>query len=95
MLNKDFVSFNFLKKENYAGSMQGMRYRLSKQGKSPELKLEVTIWPEPFSYPATPDEQKQTIEFVFSNEGKEQATDWINEQYELKKELWDKVNPYK
>lgn len=96
MINKeDFVSLNFLKKENYTGSMQGMRYRLSKQGENPELKLEVTIWPEPFSYTVTPDEQKQRVEFEFSKDGKDQAADWLNEQYERQKELWNRVNPYR
>lgn len=85
------ISLNFLKKENYTGSMQGMRYMLRKEGE----KLEVTIWPEPFSYQATKQELKQSNEFEFSNEGKEQALDWVNKQYEQQKELWDSVNPYK
>lgn len=96
MLDKQtFISLNFLKKENYSGSMQGMRYRLSKDGESPDLKLKVTIWPEPYSFEVTKEELKQTTEFEFGIEGKNQAVDWLNEQYELQKELWDRVNPYK
>ncbi len=96
MINKEnLVSLNFLMKENFAGSMQGMRYRLSKIGEMPDFKLEVTIWPEPYSYLATPKEQKQIVEFEFSNDGKDQAVDWLNEQYEQQKELWNKTNPYK
>lgn len=96
MINKEnLVSLNFLMKENFTGSMQGMRYQFSRIGEKPNFKLEVTIWPEPFSYKATPDNQKQKAEFVFSNDGKDQAVDWLNEQYELQNELWNKVNPYK
>ncbi|MFA9376963.1 MAG: hypothetical protein ACERKZ_09450 [Lachnotalea sp.] len=93
--NEHFVSLNFLKKENYSGSMQGMRYRLRKQGEKEELKLVVAIWTEPFSYPATAEEQKQYKEFVFNEDGINQAVDWLNEQYEIQRELWDSVNPYK
>jgi hypothetical protein len=96
MISKEnFVSLNFLNKENFAGSMQGMRYRLGRIGEKPDFKLEVTIWPEPFSYPNTPDEQKQTVEFAYSEDGKNQAVDWLNEQYKLQNELWNSVNPYK
>jgi hypothetical protein len=92
---EDIVSFNFIKKENFTGSMQGMRYRLSKQRNDSEDKLEVVIWPEPFAFTVTPEEQKQRIEFDFNQEGKNQAVDWLNEQYEKQKELWNRVNPYK
>jgi hypothetical protein len=95
MIEKEsFISLNFLKKEDYTGSLQGMRYRLSKEGESPDLKLKITIWPEPYCYQVTKEELKQTTEFEFSKEGKNQAVDWLNEQYEKQKELWDSVNPY-
>ncbi|WP_099467547.1 hypothetical protein [Konateibacter massiliensis] len=95
MLDKNnFVSFNFLKKESYTGSMKGMRYRLNKEAE-PEVKLKVTIWPEPYSYEMTKEEKKQTAEFEFSKEGEEAAVEWLNEQYEAQKELWDSVNPHR
>lgn len=96
MINKEgFVSINFLKKEKFAGSMQGMRYRLSKAGEAPDLKIEVVIWPEPFAYTSTPEEKKKKTEFEFSVNGIEQSVDWLNEQYESQIELWNSVNPYK
>ena len=35
------------------------------------------------------DEKKLTKEFPFSEEGKLAAVDWLNEQYESRKEEWD------
>lgn len=92
---KTFISLNFLKKENYTGSMQGMRYRISKETQEEELKLKVIIWPEPYSFDMTKEEKKQDALFEFSKEGKDEAVDWINEQYRTQKDLWDSVNPYK
>ena len=51
--------------------------------------LMATVWPEPFSYENTDDEKKLTKEFPFSEEGKLAAVDWLNEQYESRKEEWD------
>ena len=86
MLKKEtFVPIQFFKKEAYTGSMMGMRYRIKKE----EEGLEATVYPEPYSYEATPDEQKTKEVFPFSEEGREQAVDWINRQYEEKIEKWE------
>ncbi|OYO76203.1 hypothetical protein CG709_15705, partial [Lachnotalea glycerini] len=64
MIDKEnFVSFNFLKKENYTGSMQGMRYQLSKEEENEVFKLRTTIWPEPYSFQVTKEEKKQSHDF--------------------------------
>ena len=55
------------------------------------MKLEVTIWPEPFGYAATPEKRKQRMDFSFSQNGLEEAVDWMNGQYEGQKALWDVV----
>ncbi|KAB1440138.1 GNAT family acetyltransferase [Candidatus Galacturonibacter soehngenii] len=96
MLEKEkFISLNFLKKETFTGSLKGMRYRLCKEVQDEKSLLKVTIWPEPYCFEVTNEEQKQSVVFEFSNEGKDMAVDWLNEQYETKKEVWDSVNPYK
>ena len=41
-------------------------------------RLKASLWPEPFAYAATPDEQKQSEEFEFSEEGILAAVDWMN-----------------
>ena len=85
MLKKEtFVPIQFFKKEAYTGSMNGMRYRVNKI----EEGLEAVVYPEPYCYEATPDEQKTKAVFDFSDEGLEQIVNWINQQYEEKLDLW-------
>ncbi len=89
MFDKDhFVSLNILKKEVYSGSMKGMRYRLEKVGEKTELKILVHIWPEPLCFDKTAEEKKKSKEFEFSMDGKDQIVTWLNEEYEVNKDLW-------
>lgn len=92
MIDKDrFHVLNYVKKEEYTGSMDGMRYMLKKKTVGEEARLEVIIWPEPLGYARTPEKKKQRMEFEFSNAGLEQAVDWMNEQYEVQSALWKLV----
>lgn len=78
-----FINLNILKKEDYTGSMDGMRYRLIKAEDGENgARLQVTVWPEPFCFDKTPEEKKTTEEFAFSEEGKADAVDWLNSQWE-------------
>lgn len=89
MLDKEtFHPLNYIKKEEYSGSMEGMRYLLKKVKSGEEDVIRVTIWPEPFNLLHTPEELKESIEVPLTTEGVEQATDWINERYEAEKEKW-------
>lgn len=89
MIDKEkFHVLNYVKKEDYTGSMDGMRYMLKKKAAGEEMKLEVIIWPEPFGYGKTPDQKKQRKEFPFREDGLEQAVNWMNEQYEEQGALW-------
>lgn len=90
MIDKErFHIFNYIKKEEYCASMDGMRYMLKKKDTEEGQKLEVIIWPEPYCYAKTPEENKQRIEFEFSTDGVATAADWLNEQYTLQKPLWE------
>lgn len=84
LIKETFVPLQFFKKEAYTGSMKGMRYRIKKE----EEGLEVTVYPQPYCYEATPDEKKTKTVFSFSEEGREQALEWINEQFTEKQDLW-------
>lgn len=79
----DFLSLNFVKKEDFTGSYQGMRFMLHQETVEEEKKLKVYIWSEPLCFDATPDEEKLSELFAFSEEGLAQAIDWMNERYEL------------
>lgn len=90
MIDKErFHIFNYIKKEEYCASMDGMRYMLKKKDAEDGPKLEVIIWPQPYCYAKTPEENKQRMEFEFSAGGVEQAADWLNEQYMQQKPLWE------
>ena len=81
----DLLSLNFVKKEDYTGSYQGLRYMLRQATVEDEKKLQVYIWPEPFGFEATPEEKKLSELFPFSEDGMTQAIDWMNERYEMVK----------
>ena len=83
MLTREaFLSLNFVKKEDFTGSYQGMRFMLHQAQVEEEKKLQVYLWSEPFGFEATPDEKKISRFFAFSEEGLAEAIDWMNEQYE-------------
>ena len=79
---EDFLSLNFVKKEDFTGSYQGMRFMLHQETVEEEKKLKVYLWSEPFGFEATPDEEKISELFDFSEEGIGQAISWMNENYE-------------
>lgn len=85
MIESNTISLNYIKKEQLTGSYRGMRYRMAKVKDS----MLVTIWPEPYNYLRTPQESKQNKEFQMTSEGKEEAVQWMNDQYEQQKQLWD------
>lgn len=84
-----FHVFNYIKKEEYCASMDGMRYMLKKAQRQEETVLEAVIWPEPYCYARTPEEKKRRREFAFSERGVEEAADWLNEQYMQHKDVWE------
>lgn len=90
MIDKEkFHVFNYIKKEEYCASMDGMRYMLRKKDGEGGAVLEAVIWPEPCCYAKTPEEKKQRMEFEFSAAGVEEAADWLNGQYQEQKPLWE------
>ncbi|MCI8614166.1 hypothetical protein [Parablautia intestinalis] len=89
MIDKEkFHVLNYIKKEEYTASMEGMRYMLKKKEAEGESVLEAVIWPEPYCYAKTGEEKKQRKVFALSPEGVEQAAGWLNEQYKAHREYW-------
>lgn len=78
---KDVMPVNFLKKENFNGSYRGMRYRMAKAEKEDAACLRVTAWPEPYGFDATPEDQKISEDFAFTEEGIVSGVEWLNGQY--------------
>jgi hypothetical protein len=77
---KGMFSLALVKKEAYTGSHQGMRFRLCKA----EDQLQASVYPEPYSWDATPGEQKESEFFALTDEGVEAAVAWLNTMYERK-----------
>lgn len=76
---KQVMPVNFLKKENFTGSDRGMRYRMEKGERDGEAILVVTVWPEPYGFDATPEEDKISNQFSFSEEGIQKGVEWLNQ----------------
>lgn len=99
----DILSMEYLKKTEFTGCHQGMRYRLEGSvGRSDtadaegKKMLRCTVWPEPFSFFKTPEEKKEAAEFPFGEDGVEEAISWMNsrlseepDKWERAKENWD------
>lgn len=92
----DILSMEYLKKTEFTGCHQGMRYRLEgiadAEGTAIEnggKKLLCTVWPEPFAFSKTPEEKKETAEFPFGEDGVAEAICWMNEMLSTKKEIWE------
>lgn len=74
-----------------------MRYRLEgAAGADGEKKLRCTVWPEPFNFHTTPEEEKETEEFAFEEDGVAESVAWMNEKLAKEpgrwahaKERWD------
>ena len=76
------ISINYLKSKPYFGSFNGVSFALLKK----EDKLEAYVYPGPFSFEKTPEEDKQKAEFEFSDQGYDEATDWMSrrlKEYEI------------
>ena len=89
MIDKEaFHPLNFIKKEEYSGSMDGMRYMLKKVTVGEETKMRVTVWPEPFCMNKTSPEKMTSTDLPLTEAGVSEAADWLNEQYEANREKW-------
>ena len=86
MVEAPGLSINFLKKEEYSGSHSGMRYCLMKADDT----IKVCIYPEPWCFDKTPEEEKTWKEFPFSPEGLNEAMDWLDRSYQDDIERWRK-----
>ena len=85
MISTVGLNIKALKKEPFSGSYHGMRYYL----RTADDTLSVFLYPEPWSFERTPDEEKEQKDFPFSQEGLDAAIDWINQSYEAKRPYWN------
>lgn len=83
---EDVLNMNFYKKEKFTGSYKGMRYLLKKDKDEDESDIfRCYVWPGPYNFDTTPEDEKSMHIFPFTEEGKQQAVDWMNEQWKSRK----------
>lgn len=58
MIDPSKISLNFIKKLEYTGGYQGMRYMLRKESRDEDTVLTAYAWPEPFCFSKTAPEKK-------------------------------------
>lgn len=81
--SEDIFNLNFYTyKKPFTGSFRGMRYRIIMTEENEEKKLCATVWPEPFSFEATPKESMESRFFEFSERGRLKVVSWLNEKFE-------------
>jgi len=87
-----FNIFNYVAKEEYTGSLKGMRYMIKRVKATEEGAkdtTEVIIWPEPYAYAYTDESLKTRKTFPFTPEAMLDICDYLNEEYTSQKPLWD------
>ncbi len=86
---EDILSMEYLKKTEYTGCHCGMRYRLEGISSDSGKQLKVTVWPEPFNFFKTPEEEKKSALFSFDEDGVMDAVAWMNDRLFEDKDKWD------
>lgn len=87
MIDKKLIPVGGLKKEPFSGSHHGMRYFF--QCDETKETFTVFVYPEPWSFEKTPNENKQSASFPMSSEGMDGAIEWLWEMYDTRKNEWN------
>lgn len=80
IVRSDLLALDYYKKAVFTGSEKGMRYRVERIEEDETPFFLATVWPEPYNFVTTPDEQKTSSREEFSEEGLLLLIDWMNEQ---------------
>lgn len=67
----------------------GMRYQVEKWQQEEEEVFRAAVWPEPFCFEKTPEENKEYQFFPFTDEGLDQVYQWLCEKYDAKRDVWE------
>jgi len=81
MIESNRISIAYIKKVEYTGGYQGMRYMFRKFSGE---EMEVFAWPEPLCYSKADKETMDKKSFPLTVEGKEEAVNWLNSLHQEK-----------
>ena len=85
------LNLNYYQKTSFTGWMNPLRFLIKKeQPEDGEAIFHAWVWPGPYIFSLTDDSLKIEKTATFSEEGKKEIVDWINEQYETYKDVWSK-----
>lgn len=84
MIDKKLIPVKGLKKEPFSGSHFGMRYYFCADDTKENFL--VFVYPEPWSFEKTPDEQKTQNTFPITEDGMDAAISWLLEQYDARRD---------
>ena len=92
MLTYDEVlNLNYYKKTSFMGWICPIRFLIKMvNNEEGESIFHAWVWPGPYIFDKTDDALKLEHTAPFSEDGKKEIVDWINEQYELHKDIWSK-----
>ncbi len=76
-----------LKKMPYSGSYHGMRYYLTVE----DNILKTYVYPEPFCFEKTPEEQKILKEIPYDDTAADAAVKWLEALYEERRSEWEEA----
>lgn len=88
MIDKQLIPYGGLKKEPFSGSHYGMRYLFRGDDGKNSTTFSVYIYPEPWCFEQTAEEDRQSRTFPLSDEGMDEAIAWLWECFESDKERW-------
>ena len=96
---EDILGFNFFQYGSpYTGECGGMHFRMERNPlenvvfnhdphKNDEALFNVIVWRGPFNYDTT-THKKTTSQFPFTEEGRIEAVEWLNERYAERTDYW-------
>lgn len=87
MIEGTLIHLSYIKKSPYKGGYKGMSYQLAHEGD----QLLATYYPYPWCFEKTPDSDKTSKTFEFSEAGIKAAVDWLNESYEAEKKRFQEA----
>lgn len=89
MIDKRLIPVGGLKKEPFSGSHNGMRYLFRGDDGKNSTTFTVYIYPEPWCFEETPEEEKESASFPLSDDGMDQAIEWLFRRYDAEQERWN------
>ena len=85
------LNLNYYKKTSFTGWMNPLRFLIKmEKNENGDANFHAWVWPGPYIFAKTDDALKLEQTAPFTEEGKRQIVDWINEQYDSHKDLWSK-----